>query len=266
MSFSLFLLYTSVPMQRTSRSTIEDFQPPSCQENLQPMQPITYQLLPYLYFHYSLLQVFIQFPPKPCKFTFYTTIPHKRPKFTTNSVSISLYKLPDLSLPDKDFQIKDLSTDRNNLKVFFQSRDNYLNGSNILRLWECNLPMYFLPPVHIFPDIIHQFQANYDPNIRAIIYPSQIVLFPITAQSINEMLQLHSNQALTPISMGYLLEESTQLYQLELKYICQTFMSPKHQLDGPPSYMQTFFTDMGQLVINMISLIMGSTLVGMLMR
>jgi len=34
-------------------------------------------------------------------------------------------------------------------------------------------------------------------------------------------------------------------------------MSPKHQPDGPPPYMQTFFTDMGQLIIDMISSIMG---------
>ena len=49
-----------------------------------------------------------------------------------------------LPLADKDFQIKDLSTDKNHLNVFFQSRDNYLNGSDILGLWKSSLPMYFL--------------------------------------------------------------------------------------------------------------------------
>ena len=110
-----------------------------------------------------------------------------------------------LPLAEKDFQIKDLATDKNHLKVFCQSRDNYLNGSDILGLWESNLPMYFLSAVHVFPDIIHQCQANYEPNRRAVMSPSQTVLFPITAQSINEMLQFHSSQALTLISMGYLL-------------------------------------------------------------
>ena len=56
-----------------------------------------------------------------------------------------------LPLADKDVQIKDLIIDKNNLKVFFQSRDNYLNGFNIIGPWESSLPMYFLPPVHIFP-------------------------------------------------------------------------------------------------------------------
>ena len=61
-----------------------------------------------------------------------------------------------LPLVDKDFQIKDLSTDKNHFKFFFQSTHNYLNGSDILRLWESNLPMYFLPSAHVFPDIIYQ--------------------------------------------------------------------------------------------------------------
>jgi len=69
-----------------------------------------------------------------------------------------------LPLGDKDFQIKHLITNKNHLKVFCQSRDNYLYGSDIITLWESNLPMYFLPSVCIFPEIIHHCHANYDPN------------------------------------------------------------------------------------------------------
>jgi len=125
-----------------------------------------------------------------------------------------------LPLADRDFQIKDLTTDKNHLRVFYQSRDDYLNGSDILGLWESNLPMYFLSTVHVFPDIIHQCHANYDPNHWAVISPSQIVLFPITAESINEMLQFHSSQALTPLSMGDLLEKSIKLSQNEINHLC----------------------------------------------
>jgi len=57
--------------------------------------------------------------------------------------------------------------------------------------------------------------------------------------------------------MGDLLEKSVKLSQEELTRLCQIFMSPKHQLDDPPPYMQTFFTYMGQLIIDMISSIMG---------
>lgn len=134
-----------------------------------------------------------------------------------------------LPLADKDFQIKDLSTDQNHLKAFSQVRDNYLNGSDILGLWESNLPRYFLPSVHVFPDIIHQCCANYDPNRRVVMYLSQTVLFPITTASINDMLQFSPGQALNPLSMGYLLEKSTELPQSKLICLCQTFMLEKHQ-------------------------------------
>ena len=64
---------------------------------------------------------------------------------TVASMNAPHKDLDYLPLADKDFQIKDLSTNKNHLKVFFQSRDNYMNGSDILGLWESNLPMYFLP-------------------------------------------------------------------------------------------------------------------------
>ena len=59
-------------------------------------------------------------------------------------------------LADKDFQIKDLSGQINHLKALCQAIDSYLNKFDIFGLWESNLPMYFLPSVHVFPDLIHQ--------------------------------------------------------------------------------------------------------------
>jgi len=89
---------------------------------------------------------------------------------------------------DKYFQINDLSSDGNHLKIFFQIIDSHLNNSNFFRLWEPNLPMYFLPSIHVFPDIILSMCANNDPIHRAVMPPSQTILFPITAKSINEMI------------------------------------------------------------------------------
>ena len=162
-----------------------------------------------------------------------------------------------LSLADMDFQVKDLGLSENPLRIFFCCRDNYLNGSDIIGLWESNMPLYFLPAVHILPEIIHFCHANYDPNQRAVLSPSQDVLFPITAQSINEMLQFQSGQALTPLSMAELLEKSTKLSLEELNRLCQTFMLPEHQPKGPPPYGHTFFTNEGRIILNMISSIMG---------
>ena len=112
---------------------------------------------------------------------------------------------------DKDFQIKDLTIDKNHLKVFCQCRDNYLNRYDAKGLWESNILISFLPSVHVFPEIIHQCHANCDPNHRAVMSPNKTVLFPITVESVNDMLQFHSSQAPTPISIGHLLEKSIKM-------------------------------------------------------
>jgi len=71
------------------------------------------------------------------------------------------------------------------------------------------------------------------------------------------MIQFHSTEPLAPLSMGYLLEKASQLPTSEIRRIAQIFMLPKHQPKGPPPYLQTFFTDIGKLIVEMISLIMG---------
>lgn len=65
------------------------------------------------------------------------------------------HDLDYLPLTNKYFQIKYLDTDKYHLKVFFQCRDNYLNGYDTIGLCESNIPLYLLPSVCIFPDIIH---------------------------------------------------------------------------------------------------------------
>ena len=77
-----------------------------------------------------------------------------------------------LPLADMDFQIKDLGISENPLQIFCHCRDNYLNGSDIIGLWESNMPMYLLPVVCIFPEIFHLCHANYDPNQRAVLSPN----------------------------------------------------------------------------------------------
>ena len=71
-------------------------------------------------------------------------------------------------LVDKYFQIKDLVFSESPLRIHCRCRDNYLNGSDIIGLWESGLPRYLFPSIHIFPEIIHYFHANYDPNQREV--------------------------------------------------------------------------------------------------
>jgi len=166
-------------------------------------------------------------------------------------------ELEYLPLVDKDFQIKDLVFSESPLQIYCRCRDNFTKGLDTIGLWNSNLPRYLLPSVHIFPQIIHHSHASYDPNLKVVLAPNQSILFPITAQSINIMLHFEPSHDLTPLSIEELLEKSTQLSPETLKLICETFMLPEHQPDGPPPYGHAYFTELGKLILNMISFIMG---------
>lgn len=98
--------------------------------------------------------------------------------------------LDHLLFADKDFQIKDLTFEETTLKLLYKYQDNYLNNTDKIGLWESNLPKYQFPTIHIFPEIVHQCHANYNPGLRVVMSPDQKILFTIIAESINEMLQL----------------------------------------------------------------------------
>ena len=71
------------------------------------------------------------------------------------------------------------------------------------------------------------------------------------------MLQFHPSQALTPISIGNLLEKSTKLSQAKPNHFCQTFILQKCQPKESPPYLSIFFTDIGKIIVDMIAVVMG---------
>ena len=112
-----------------------------------------------------------------------------------------------IPLADRDFQINDLIGDKPHLQAFCEIRNSYRSNADVYGSWESNMPMYYLPSVNVFPDLIHQCQSNYGPIQRVVMAPSGSVLFYITPESINEMLHFRPTQPLTPLSMGLLLDQ-----------------------------------------------------------
>lgn len=92
-----------------------------------------------------------------------------------------------LPLAGRDLQIQDLMGVKNHLQTFCEIRISYLNKIDLYGIWESNLPIYYLPSVNVFPDIIRLCCANYEPTQRAVMSPNGIVLFYITPDSINEI-------------------------------------------------------------------------------
>jgi len=128
-------------------------------------------------------------------------------------------------LANRDFQINYMEGYKPHHQAFSEIRNSYKNKADLFGIWESNMPIYYLPLVNVFPDLIHQCCANYEPSQRAIMNPSGNVLFYITPQSINEMLQFKPTQPLVPLSMKQLLHQASKLSSAEISQIAKIFMS-----------------------------------------
>jgi len=84
--------------------------------------------------------------------------------------------------------------------------------------------------------------------------PDHTVLFTITVESINEILQLQLGKNLTPISVGDLLDKFPTITSSKLAKLFQTFIrEEKYIPKDPPPYMWTIFSELGRDIISMIS-------------
>ena len=165
-------------------------------------------------------------------------------------------ELESMPLADRDYLIQDLVGDRNHLQTFCQLRNSFLNNCDMYGIWESNLPHYFLPSVNIFPEIIHLCAKNYEPNQRAVKSPSGSILFHITPDSINKMLNFKQTQLLFPFSMKHLLDEASRLSSSKIATISKTFMRADYQPTGPPPFFYVHFNEVGKLLVDMISYVL----------
>jgi len=173
------------------------------------------------------------------------------------SLNAPYKELEWLPLADRDFQINDMESDKHHLQAFFEIRNSYRNKADIFGIWESNMPIYYLPSVNVFLDLINQCCANYEPSQRAVMDPYGNVLFHITPQSINEMLQFKPTQALVPLSMKQLLDQASKLSSTEVDWIAKMFMPPDCHSRYTLPYHHAWFDEPGRLVIDMISYIPG---------
>lgn len=165
-------------------------------------------------------------------------------------------ELEALPLADRDYLIQDLVGERNHLQTFCQLRNSYLNKSDMYGIWESNLPIYFLPSVNIFPEIIHLCYEKYEPTQREVNSPSGSILFHITPDSINQMLNFKQTQLLFPLSMKFLLDEGPKISSSEIAQIAQIFMRADRQPTEPPPFLYVNFNEVGKLLVDMISYVL----------
>ena len=68
-------------------------------------------------------------------------------------------------------------------------------------IWDTHLPKYVVPLTHPGQDLVRLCQKHYEPYQRAIVNADIEILFIITAESINQMLQLQSDPQSVPLSI-----------------------------------------------------------------
>jgi len=85
-------------------------------------------------------------------------------------------------LADRDYQIGEefLMCSKDHIRLLNELKAKHINGTDILGIWDSFLPIFKLPQVNVFPDLIHQCSANYDPTQRVVLSPSGSVLFHVT--------------------------------------------------------------------------------------
>ena len=119
---------------------------------------------------------------------------------------IDLDKIP---LVDKDRLIADTICDFDFSDLHTWLREVFLDQSDEIGLWESNLPLYLFPQIHNFPEFSLKCQAHYIPDQKAIISSSGDVLFFITPEDIDQMMQITCAESTSPFNLEIL----TELYQ-----------------------------------------------------
>ena len=92
-----------------------------------------------------------------------------------------------------------------------QFKNSYKNNTDPLGIWQSSMPVYYLPEVNVLPDFIHLCHSRYEPTLREILSPDGSVLFHITPQSINQMLNYEPPQSLVPLTLKHLIDSSLRL-------------------------------------------------------
>jgi len=112
-------------------------------------------------------------------------------------------------LVDLDYRILDPNVEFNLFDVY-----NWRYGKSVeksdkdIPIWESNLPRYIVPLTHSVSEFIRLCQAYYMLEQRCIVNKEKDILFYITEESINSMLQMNHDPNSASLSIEYL----TQLY------------------------------------------------------
>jgi hypothetical protein len=169
--------------------------------------------------------------------------------------SVDLDRIP---LVDKDRLIADTKCDFDFSYLQSWLREVFLDQSDEIGLWESNLPLYLFPQIHHFPEFTLKCQAHYILEQRAIISSSGEILFLITPESIDQMMQIPRVDSASPFNLEILTELYQKMTFPQRAQIFELFLPPSAQFPSTnPPYLSSIFLTKGNQVISSLCALLG---------
>lgn len=107
-----------------------------------------------------------------------------------NPLQPPVVDIEHIPLDDIDYKITDPIVEFNLLDIHNQCFEKPLDDNEEVHIWESNLPKYVVPLTHPCQEIIRLCHQYYIPEQGAIVNENKEVLFTITGESINQILQI----------------------------------------------------------------------------
>jgi hypothetical protein len=166
--------------------------------------------------------------------------------------------LDKILLVNKDRLITDTICDFNFSELQSWLREVFLDQSDEIGLWESNLSLYLFPQIHHFPEFSLKCQAHYIPDQRAIVSSSGEVLFFITPEDIDQMMQIPRVDSVSPFNLEILTELYQKMTFLQRAQIFELFLPTFAQLPSTnPPYLSSMFSTKGNQIISPLCTLLG---------
>ncbi len=161
-------------------------------------------------------------------------------------------------LADLEYQISEDSSSKCkfHLHLLNELKARHKDGTDILGIWDSFLPIFKLPQVNQFPDLIHLCAVCYDPMQRAVLDPTGAVVFYMTPEAIREMLQFKTQKKLVPLSLMDLINQGAKiLTDAQILKLNQLFIRNSDTVLHPPifdGYLNQLGIDLAYIISSVL--------------
>jgi hypothetical protein len=166
--------------------------------------------------------------------------------------------LDRIPLVEKDRLITDKNCDFDFSDLQSWLREVFLDQSDEIGLWESNLPLYIFPQIYLFPEFTLKCQAHYIPEKRVVVSSSEEILFLITPEAIDQMMQIPRTNSESPFNLEILIELYQKMTFPQRAQIFELFLPPSAQFPSTnPPYPSSMFSTKGNQVISSLCSLLG---------